>query len=378
MTHSFELGPIRPPSEAFSLLIRTTRNCSWNRCKFCTIYKGNKFQLRPVEEIKWDIITAKDIRDEIIEYAKKNGIQDSVRDAARQIINSPVNSSYHNVALWLYGGGHTSFLQDANSLIMRTNELVETLNFLKETFPDINRVTSYGRSKTASKKTIEELKDIHQAGLTRVHIGMETGYDALLEFMDKGVSAKDHIAGGRKLVESGISLSEYVILGMGGREMWREHALETARVLNEICPDYIRTRTLSVSDGSLLQDEVNNGNFTRLTDEEIIKEERLLIENLNCDSQFVSDHIINLLQEVEGNLLKDKDKMLATIDRFLNLSQEEKLNFKIGRRAGTYTYLDDMNDSYRYEQVEKAVQRLSGDNNELNEETIYQLMRSYI
>ena len=160
------------------------------------------------------------------------------------VFNNPPNQSSFNVALWLYNGGESAFLQDANTLIMRQSELVEVIRFLKKTLPSIVRVTSYTRSKTASKKKLEELIELKDAGLSRLHIGLESGYDPLLQYMDKGTTAAEHIAGGRKVVESGISLCEYVILGLGGKAMWREHAAETARVLNEIDPDFIRFRTL--------------------------------------------------------------------------------------------------------------------------------------
>jgi hypothetical protein len=378
MADSFELGTYRPPSEAYSLLIRATRNCPWNRCRFCGMYKGKKFELRPVAEIKQDIEVMKDTRDRITELAWRSGYGSRVREVAATVLNKPPSQAFYNIALWMYGGGEYAFLQDANSLIMRTRELVEVLGFLRETFPGINRVTSYGRSKTASKKTLEELVEIHEAGLTRLHVGLETGYDRLLGYMDKGVTAAEHITGGRKVVESGISLSEYVLLGLGGKEMWREHAIETARVLNEISPDFIRIRTLSVNKGLPMYQDVDNGSFVRLTDEEIIEEERLLIEHLECSSNYVSDHIANLLQEVEGRLPEDKEKMLAVIDRFQALPLEERTNFRIGRRAGIYTYLDELNDSHKHMMVEQIIDRLSQGDHQVDEKVVYRMMEGFI
>ena len=376
--YSFGLGPIRPPSEAYSLLIRVTINCPWNRCKFCHIYKGEKFQLRSVEEIKQDITTAKAIQDKIKEISWKSGYGGSVEEMAGATLNNPPNEAFFNVALWLYAGGTSAFLQDANTLIMRTNELVEVIKFLKQTLPTITRVTSYGRSKTAAKKKLEELIQLQQAGLSRLHIGLESGYDPLLQYMDKGVTAADHIVGGRKIVESGISLCEYVVLGLGGKKMWREHAIETAKVLNQIDPDFIRVRTLTIKQGMPLYEEIENGNFIRATDEEIVEEERLLIEHLDCHSYFVSDHITNLLQEVEGKLPEDKEKMLASIAKFQSLSPEERANFRVGRRVGIYTDLDDMYDWRKYSTVEQAIKKLSHDGNQVDEETIYTLMKRFI
>jgi len=378
MTYSFELGPIRPPSEAYSLLIRVTRNCPWNRCRFCHNYKGERFQLRSVEEIKEEIKTAKAIQDKIKELSWKSGYGGRVKEAAAAVLSSSPGADVHNVALWLYAGGESVFLQDANSLIMRTNELAEVIRYLKETLPSIKRVTSYARSKTAAKKNVEELVELRKAGLSRLHIGLESGYDPLLQYMDKGVTAAEHIKGGRKVVESGISLSEYVILGLGGKKMWREHAIETAKVLNEIDPDFIRVRTLVVNDRMPLYNEIKDSNFIRATDEEIIEEERLLIEHLECHSNFVSDHITNLLQEIEGKLPQDKEKMLAVIDRFQALSPAERANFIIGRRVGVYTELDDLYDSHRREVVEQIRRRINRDNNEVDEKTIYALMEGFI
>jgi len=378
MTDSFELGPIRPPSEAYSLLIRVTRNCPWNRCKFCHIYKGKKFELRPVEEIKQDILAVKAIEDRLKETSWKSGYGGRIEDAALALLNNPPNEASFNVALWLYQGGDSAFLQDANSLIMKTEELVEVIRFLKQTLPTITRITSYARSKTAAKKKLEELVQLREAGLSRLHIGLESGYDPLLEYMDKGVTAAEHIKGGKNIVASGISLSEYVLIGLGGKKMWREHATETARVLNEINPDFIRVRTLTIKAGMPLYDEVKNGKFIRQTDEEIVEEERLLIENLNCQSNLVSDHITNLLQEIEGKLPEDKEKMLATIARFQALPPEEKQNFKLGRRLGIYEGLDDLDNSLKHDSVAQAIQRLSHDGNQIDEETIYSLMERFI
>ena len=379
MTNSFEVGPYRPPSEAYSLLIRATRNCPWNRCKFCCMYKGKKFEYRSVEEIKQDIKAVKMIQDRIKEISWKSGYgADGLREAARTVFNSSPDEAFRHVALWLYAGGETAFLQDSNTLIMRTKELVEVVRFLKETLPSINRITSYGRSVTAAKKKLEELAELHQAGLSRLHIGLETGYDPLLEYMDKGVTAARHIAGGRNIVESGISLCEYVVLGLGGKEMWREHATQTAKVLSEIDPGFIRVRTLTVINGMPLYDEVENGNFIRATDEEILEEEKLLIEHLECHSNYVSDHITNLLQEIEGKLPEDKEKMVASIDRFQALSPEERVNFRVGRRVGIYTHLDDLYDWHKREAVERIVHRLSQGSNQVDEKIIYTLMERFI
>jgi hypothetical protein len=378
MPDSFQLGPIRPPSEAYSLLIRVTKNCSWNRCKFCHIYKGQRFELRPVAEVKQDILAAKAIQDAIKAMAWKAGYGGSIEAVAVAVLQNPPSQAYANVALWLYNGGTSAFLQDANTLIMPTPDLVEVIKFLKQTLPSITQITSYARSKTAAKKKLEELKALHQAGLSRLHIGLESGYDPMLEYMDKGVTAADHIKGGKNVVASGISLCESVPPGMGGKKMWREHAVETARVLNQIDPEFIRVRTLTVKEGMPLYDDVQSGAFVRSTDEELVEEEKLLIENLDCHAYFVSDHITNLLQEIEGKLPDDKDKMLAVISRFQSLSPKERHNFRVGRRTGIYSQLDDMKDEQKHRLAERAIKKLSDDGKKVSDETIYFLMERFI
>jgi hypothetical protein len=373
---SFELGPIRPPSEAYSLLIRVTRNCPWNRCRFCPVYKGAKFQLRSVAEVKQDIDTARAIQERIKGLAGQSGV--GVREAATLVLNSPSGDAVRNVALWMYAGGRHAFLQDANTLQMKTGALVEVIKYLKETFPGISRITSYARSKTAAQKSLAELVALREAGLSRLHIGLESGYDPLLRMMEKGVTAAEHIAGGRNVVSAGISLSEYIMPGLGGRKMWREHATATARVLNEIAPDYIRARTLVVNGRMLLHDDVVSGVFQRQTDEEIVTEIRLLLENLSCHSHFVSDHINNLLPEVEGKLPWDKERMLAIIDRFQSLPPEERLNFMVGRRLGYYNRLDDLNDASRHEEVGRVLDRLAQDGSTDLDELVFRLMEGFV
>ncbi len=374
---SFELGPIRPPSEAHSLLIRVTRNCPWNRCRFCHTYKGEKFQLRSVAGIKQDIETARAIRDEIEGFSLKSGYRGGLKKMAGMVLGSPLNQAYRHVALWLYAGGESAFLQDANSLIMKADELVEVIRFLKQTLPSINRVTSYARSKTAAKKKLEELIELKKAGLSRLHIGLESGYNPLLQYMDKGVTAAEHISGGKKVVASGISLCEYVVLGLGGRKMGRQHAIQTAKVLNEIDPDFIRVRTLAINSRMPLHSEVKNGNFIRQTDEEIVAEEKLLIENLDCRSNYVSDHITNLLQEVEGRLPQDKERMLAVIDRFQALPPKERANFILGRRVGIYVGLDDLYDGRKQQLVAQLINKL-GQGGEMDDKIVYSLMEGFI
>jgi len=378
LKHAFEMGPIRPPSEAYSLLIRATRNCPWNRCQFCSVYKGSEFELRSVEEILEDIEAAKAISEGIKEIAWKMGYGDRVREVAAILSNQPqYGQCVHNVALWLRTGGKSAFLQDSNTLIMRTSELTQVITFLRKTFPGLNRVTTYGRSHTAARKSLAELKELKDGGLDRVHVGLETGYDFLLAYMEKGCTAKNHIEGGKKVIEAGISLCEYVMPGLGGKKMSQEHAQETARVLNEIDPDYIRLRSLHVSPIIPLWTRLQDGDFKLQTEDEVVKEIAVFIENLRVTSYVKSDHILNLLMEVEGRMPEDKERCLNIIDKYLSLPVEERLNFKVGRRIGLYSRLADLSDSYKHDHIEQALKRLRAQGSDV-EKAIYSLRNSFI
>ncbi len=372
---SYELGPIRPPNEAYSLLIRVTRNCPWNRCKFCPIYKNDKFQLRSVDEIKQDVVTARAIYDKILELAGESPDAGTIREAAARVYQNAPNDACCNVALWMYAGAKNAFLQDANSLIMKTPGLVEVIKFLKETFPCIERITSYARSHTAARKTLEELVSLREAGLSRLHIGMESGSDAVLAFMDKGVTAVDHITAGKNVKASGISLSEYVMPGAGGKKLWREHAMETARVLNQIDPDFIRLRTLTIQSRMLLHKDVVSGDFVRSTDEEIVEEIKVFLENLECTSQLFSDHMMNLLPELEGKLPEDKERFLEVIRKFQSLPPHERNIYKLGRRFAIYDKLKDLDDPARHSEVERILEQIRPD--ELDE-VLFKLMERYV
>jgi len=309
----YECPPIRPPSEARSLLVRATRYCPWGRCIFCygVLWDYRKLELRPIEEIKQDILAMKAHAEQITAWAAENNAQDRVEQVA-----------IHNNVLWLTDEGvKTAFIGDSDSLIMKTDDLVEVLRFLYKTFPTLKRVTSYGRAKTALKKSPESFKKLRDAGLTRLHLGLETGDDELLKYIDKGVTSVEMIEAGKKIKDSGISLSEYVLLGIGGQDRWEQHALGTARVLNAIDPDFIRARTLIVVPGTPLYDKIESGEFKRLSPEGILKEERLLIENLEVTSEFVSDHASNYLP-LDGKFPEAKDQFLEIIDKFLEAPPE--------------------------------------------------------
>ncbi len=349
------MGPIRPPSEGrdHSLLIRATRNCPWNRCRFCPVYKGRKFEYRSMAEVKEDIDVARAVAGELKSASWRLGLGGRIdRTVLGAIVNgnpelyggdSPdpagvelCAGSLVNVANWLASGGRTAFLQDADSLIMRVPELLEVLKHLKGSFSSIERITSYARAKTASRRSVAELKELHDAGLSRLHVGLESGSDKVLQYMEKGVTAEEHIRGGRAVVEAGISLSEYVMPGLGGKKWSESHALESARVLNAIGPDFIRLRSLGVRKNTPLHEQMGSADFQILDEDEMVSEIGLLVENLDCRSYLASDQMSNLLWEVEGQLPDDKEAMLDTISRYLSKAPMERLRFCLERRRRSF------------------------------------------
>ncbi|MBS3810189.1 MAG: radical SAM protein [Desulfobacterales bacterium] len=307
----FETGMYRPPSEggSNSLLLRFTRNCPWNKCAFCAMYKTEKFEIRPVEEIKADIDAMASIRDELSGLSGSRGSID--RNAAAKFLGKHPEFSYHQgfVMLfhWLIAGGKTAFLQDANSLIMKTPDLVKALEYLREKFPSIERVTTYARSRTLARKKTEELAAIRRAGLDRLHIGLESGDDELLKKVRKGVDSRGHIEGGRKAVDAGFQVSEYWMPGLAGKERWESHARETARVLSAINPHYIRSRPFRPLPGTPMHEAYQDGSFLLSDPQEQLKELKLTMEELDVTSRVCFDHAGNYWRGPEGGLMLSHD-----------------------------------------------------------------------
>jgi len=267
----------RPPSEASSLLIQCTIGCPHNKCTFCPMYKEVAFRIRPVAEIKEDLRQARE---------------------------------YYGDAV------QTMFLPDGNTILMKTDQLVEILEYARELFPGLRRITSYGSARFLNLKTAEELKRLRAAGLDRIHSGMESGDDVVLARIVKGATAEDIISAGRKVKEAGMELSENVLIGIGGRERTREHALASAAVLSAIDPDFIRLRTFIPLAGTPLYEEWRRGGFGLLSPHEALRETALFIENLAATGCLYSDHHSNYAY-VNGRLPQDKPAMLASIDKLL-------------------------------------------------------------
>jgi radical SAM superfamily enzyme YgiQ (UPF0313 family) len=358
--NTFEQGPIRPPNEARSLLLRITRNCPWNHCLFCPVYKDRKFSLRTVAEIKEDILTARNMADEITALSQKIGFGGSVNQQVVSAIFSDnrFSDQHRQITAWLYNQTGACFLQDADNLIMKTDDLVAVLEFLTEKFPEIQRITTYSRSKTVIKKSVDSLKKIRAAGLDRVHIGLETGYDPLLKLMKKGVTGAQHVEAGKRLIEAGMEVSEYVMPGLGGQEMWKEHAVETARILNRINPHFIRLRSLRVPPRVPLYEKLQEGTFTMQTDDMAAEEIGVFIETLDgITSTVTSDHMMNLLEEISGKLPEDKEKMLQVVADYQALPDSDRLIYRIGRRGGAFQSTTDLkNDRATYRKLKTLVE----------------------
>lgn len=352
----FEQGPIRPPSEAGSLLIRITRNCPWNRCTFCPVYKGEKFSLRPVADVLEDIDRVHRYVLAIRECMTKNGKIHPADIEGFRAMDGPADRAALGAALnWAKAGMRSIFLQDANSLIIKPERLLLILRHVQQCFPWVDRITSYGRSHTIAGITDENLSRMAEAGLSRIHIGMESGSDKVLARVHKGVDKKTHIAAGRKVKQAGMELSEYIMPGLGGRELSEEHARESADALNRIDPDFIRLRSLAIPNHVALYDEYRRGDFEKLGDLATARELLIFLTALDgITSTVKSDHILNLFEDVEGTFPQDKEKMVGMVASFLNMQPVEQMIYQVGRRMGLFRGTCDLAESDRRQHVEAA------------------------
>ena len=362
----FELGPIRPPSEAASLMLRVTRNCPWNKCKFCGLYRGEQFSVRPVEHVIRDMDQVRYYIDQIEEAMQRPGDADYRQLSSLQMgLSPPGQMAFHSALNWVRSGMRSVFLQDANTLVIKPDDLVAILEHLRQVFPQVERVTSYARSHSIARISDADMARLAVAGLNRIHIGMESGADAVLDFIKKGVDKETHVVAGRKVKGAGIELSEYYMPGLGGKEYSSANALQTAEAMNRINPEFIRIRTLAIPAGVDLYRDVQMGTFTPLNDQQMAAELLLFLDNLEGITSVVkSDHILNLFQEVEGGLPHNRERMTEPIRTFMNLEPSQQLLYLVGRRTGIFTRLADMEDVQLKGHAEKALlaHRVTSDN----------------
>lgn len=331
---TFRIGPIRPPSEAESLLLQVTNGCTWNKCKFCQLYRGTKFKAYSADSIKADIDNMVVIADRVRKYQAADGSWDIAGiNRELQLYDGDEMQCFYMIANWLLGGGENVFLQDGNTTALSSGRLTDVLIYLRQAFPSIKRITSYGRAENLSKVSAEEFAELKAAGLDRIHSGFETGSDAVLKKINKGVTAQQEITAGRNVKAGGIELSVYFMPGVGGKELTVENAVGTAEVINAVDPDFFRIRTAFMKPGTGLYEDFLNGELTLCSDDEKLIEIRTVIERAEgIETMLVSDHMINLLQEIEGSLKNDKDKMIAIIDDYLAMPEEEKKMYQAARR----------------------------------------------
>jgi radical SAM superfamily enzyme YgiQ (UPF0313 family) len=290
---NYDFPPYRPPNEANSALIRASRGCPWNKCLFCTMYKNIKFQPRPIEEIKSDI----------------------------------------EKAVKIYSGADSIFIADSDSLAMKN--IIDVIKHIKLCFPNVNRITSYARAKTLMKLGSVRLKKIKEAGLTRVHVGLESGDKKTLEFMAKGATPEDMIAGGIAAKDAGLELSFYILIGAGGKDRIKEHAVESARVCNKVNPDFIRLRTLVVQHGSLLEEKMRVNFYKPTSPLEKLIEVKIFLEHLKVKKcELASDHFTNSIwldnkvvySGINGILPEEKQEMLEILNHTLAFLSNVKGN----------------------------------------------------
>lgn len=284
----YDFPPFRPPNEARSALIRITRGCPWNRCAFCAMYKNLAFETKSLETIKRDVLIARQI----------------------------------------YGKAKTIFLGDSDNLVHK--DLPEIVAFIRKTFPEAERITAYARAKTILRNKMEFLAATRQAGLERLHLGLESGDPQVLERLCKGATPEQMIRAGQKAKKAGFEVSFYLLSGAGGKDRWKQHATESARVLNLARPDFIRLRTLTVQNNTPLDDKLKGGEFHVTPPLERLEETRLFLQTLDLnDCYLASDHLTNYLwagqniiyRGIAGSLPQDKPAMLETVTRAITAVQ---------------------------------------------------------
>lgn len=274
----------RPPSEAYSLILQVTVGCSQNHCIFCSMYKEKKFYIRKLEEILEDLAEARII--------------------------------YQNV--------NKIFLADGDALICSMNYLKEILYFIQNNFPECRQVTSYASPRSILLKTTEELKQLRQMGLSMVYMGLESGNADVLEFMKKGVSPDDMVESANKIHDAGIRLSVTAISGLGGKKRWKEHAIDTGKILSKMKPEYAGLLTLMVENNTPLFEEVEKGKFQLLSPYDILLETRAMLKNMDCPGCiFRSNHASNYVN-LKGTLNEDKEKMINLLEEAI----EGKIHLK--------------------------------------------------
>nr|UWI48780.1 radical SAM protein [Clostridioides difficile] len=283
----YDMPLYRPPSEAYSLIIQVTLGCSHNKCTFCSMYKSKKFKIKPLEVIKNEI------------------------DIFRR----------H------YKNADRIFLADGDALIIPMEKLRDIILYIKEVFPECERITLYGSPKSIEKKTDDELKELKKLGVKMIYLGLESGNDEVLEDIKKGFNSEQLIKVGRKVKKNGIKLSATVIAGLGGTKKTHQHGVDTGKMLGAISPDYVGVLSLMVEPNTELYDLLQSGEFTVLEDKAVLQEIKEMIKNIDTNEKVVfrSNHASNYVN-LKGILPEDKQRLIDEIDYYLSnlkLKREE-------------------------------------------------------
>ena len=271
---NYEGAIYRPPSEGRSLIIQATIGCSHNKCRFCAMYKDKKFRIRGLDEIKKDITDAEN------HYKYVNRI----------------------------------FIADGNALAMPTPDLLVILKHISFTFPDCERVGIYATPKDILRKSVTDLKSLKKAGLGVIYLGIESGNPEVLKKVEKGATREEIIAAGKKIMETDIKLSVTIISGLGGHLLSKEHAIDSATLVNAVSPDYLGILTLMIEEGAPIMEDLRNGSFSLLSPNEILKELLMFMENIDLKGPtlFRSNHASNYIP-LGGVLPNDKSRLIKEI-----------------------------------------------------------------
>jgi radical SAM superfamily enzyme YgiQ (UPF0313 family) len=345
--YTFEIGPMGPIGEGEALLLRINRNCPWNQCLFCPVYKGKRFTIREVDEVKRDIDAVRRVCDllgtevNLTEGMGKEAIETLIKSHPEIYGEYPVNvtekhwlalQSLGHIVRWMAYGAGRVFLQDANALFMKPTDLTEVLRHLKLSFPTIHTITCYARSKTCDQRSEEELKELKDAGLSWCFVGIESGDDQVLEFMKKGAKKKEHISGGQKLMHAGINMAAFVMPGLAGKnkELAKKHICETADVLNEIRPTEVRVRSLAILEAAPLYQKWKSGEFEAPNEDQMVEELKMLIEGMHFDCTLETLQMTNVFA-MKGPFSERKEILLQWIDDYQSLSREDRARFLLSR-----------------------------------------------
>lgn len=284
----YEGRVFRPPSEAYSLIVQVTVGCSHNKCTFCDMYKEKRFHLRKLEDVLEDF----------------------------------------NIARRQYRYIERVFLADGDALIRKTEDLAVILKHIRKVIPECRRVTSYGSPKSILTKSPEDLALLHSLGLEMIYLGLESGNEQVLKHINKGVTVEDIVRAGQMVKDAGMKLSVTAISGLGGTEMWKEHAIDTAKAFSRMKPDYIGLLTLMFEGDVPLRRECEEGKFHLLTAPQVAKETLLMLEHIDSEgSVFRSNHASNYLM-LKGTLNRDREAMCEQIRRALERGGYKKEYFR--------------------------------------------------